>query len=55
MRFSPPRGAATWQVPEPSPEASLTILRGLKDKYQSHHGVFITDGALVAAVQHAHR
>merc|ERR1719498_1103843 len=42
-------------VPEPSPSASLTILRGLKEKYQSHHGVFITDAALVAAVQHAHR
>ena len=29
------------------PEASITILRGLKDKYQTHHGVHITDGALV--------
>ena len=42
-------------VPEPSVAASITILRGLKDKYQAHHGVFITDAALVAAVQHAHR
>ena len=42
-------------VPEPSPAASLTILRGLKEKYQLHHGVFITDAALVASVQHAHR
>ena len=42
-------------VPEPSPEASLTILRGLKEKYQLHHGVFITDAALVASVHHAHR
>ena len=42
-------------VPEPSPEASLTILRGLKEKYQLHHGVHITDAALVAAVSHAHR
>ena len=42
-------------VPEPSPEASLTILRGLKEKYQAHHGVHITDAALVASVQLAHR
>ena len=42
-------------VPEPTPAQSLTILRGLKDKYQAHHGVHITDGALHAAVQHAHR
>merc|ERR1719440_1647826 len=42
-------------VPEPSIGATLTIMRGLKEKYQLHHGVFITDAALVAAVQHAHR
>ena len=42
-------------VPEPSPAESITILRGLKEKYQAHHGVFITDAALVSAVQHAHR
>jgi len=42
-------------VPEPSITESLTIMRGLKDKYQAHHGVHITDGALVAAVMHAHR
>jgi len=42
-------------VPEPSIAESLTIMRGLKDKYQAHHGVHITDGALIAAVTHAHR
>ena len=42
-------------VPEPTPTQSLTILRGLKEKYQAHHGVHITDGALLAAVQMAHR
>jgi ATP-dependent Clp protease ATP-binding subunit ClpB len=40
-------------VPEPTPAQSLTILRGLKEKYQAHHGVHITDGALLAAVQMA--
>ncbi len=38
-------------VDEPSPEATLAILRGLKEKYEIHHGVQITDGALVAAVR----
>ena len=38
-------------VEEPSVEDAVTILRGLKDKYELHHGVHITDGALVAAVQ----
>jgi len=42
-------------VPEPTPEQSLTIMRGLKEKYEAHHGVRITDGALLASVQHAHR
>lgn len=34
---------------EPSVEATISILRGLKDKYESHHGVRITDESLVAA------
>ena len=34
------------QVGEPSPEDTLSILRGIKDKYETHHGVKITDGAL---------
>ena len=42
-------------VPEPSPEASLTILRGLKEKYEIHHGVQITDAALASSVTLAHR
>eukprot|EP00658_Telonema_sp_P-2_P034787 TRINITY_DN2538_c0_g1_i6.p1 TRINITY_DN2538_c0_g1~~TRINITY_DN2538_c0_g1_i6.p1 ORF type:complete len:725 (-),score=242.39 TRINITY_DN2538_c0_g1_i6:305-2479(-) len=36
-------------VPEPSVEDSISILRGLKDKYELHHGVFIRDEALVTA------
>ncbi len=37
-------------VSEPTPEDTLAILRGIKEKYELHHGVRITDGALVAAV-----
>jgi ATP-dependent Clp protease ATP-binding subunit ClpB len=36
-------------VGEPSVEATIAILRGLKERYEVHHGVKITDGALVAA------
>jgi ATP-dependent Clp protease ATP-binding subunit ClpB len=36
-------------VPEPSVEDTISILRGLKERYEVHHGVRITDGALVAA------
>ncbi len=35
---------------EPSEEDTISILRGLKEKYEIHHGIRITDGALVAAV-----
>jgi ATP-dependent Clp protease ATP-binding subunit ClpB len=42
-------------VPEPSVEDSISILRGLKDKYEQHHGVRITDSALVAAATLSHR
>ncbi|RDD60993.1 ATP-dependent chaperone ClpB [Ferruginivarius sediminum] len=38
-------------VTEPSVEESIAILRGLKEKYELHHGVRITDSALVAAAQ----
>lgn len=38
-------------VEEPSEEDTLAILRGIKDKYEVHNGVRITDGALVAAVK----
>ncbi len=37
-------------VSEPSPEEALQILHGLKDKYEAHHGVRITDEAMEAAV-----
>ncbi|MDX9757756.1 MAG: ATP-dependent chaperone ClpB [Bacteroidota bacterium] len=36
-------------IEEPSVEDSISILRGLKEKYELHHGVRITDGAIVAA------
>ncbi|MFT3987711.1 ATP-dependent chaperone ClpB [Aestuariivirga sp.] len=36
-------------VPEPTVEDSISILRGIKEKYELHHGVRITDSALVAA------
>jgi ATP-dependent Clp protease ATP-binding subunit ClpB len=38
-------------IGEPDEEDTISILRGLKDKYEVHHGVRITDGAIVAAVQ----
>ena len=38
-------------VPEPSVEDTISILRGLKERYEVHHGVRITDGAIVAAAQ----
>jgi ATP-dependent Clp protease ATP-binding subunit ClpB len=37
------------QVGEPSPADTIAILRGLKQRYETHHGVRITDGAIVAA------
>lgn len=42
-------------VDEPSVEDAITILRGLKEKYEVHHGIRITDSALVAAVKLSHR
>jgi ATP-dependent Clp protease ATP-binding subunit ClpB len=42
-------------VEEPSVEDTISILRGLKERYEVHHGVRITDGALVAAAQLSHR
>ncbi len=42
-------------VDEPSPADAITILRGLKEKYEVHHGVRIRDSALVAAVKLSHR
>jgi ATP-dependent Clp protease ATP-binding subunit ClpB len=42
-------------VSEPTVEDTISILRGLKDKYEQHHGVRITDSALVAATTLSHR
>jgi len=42
-------------IDEPSVEDTISILRGLKDKYEQHHGVRITDSALVAAATLSHR
>lgn len=43
------------QVGEPSVEATISILRGIKNKYEVHHGVRITDAALVAAATYSNR
>jgi len=43
------------QVAEPSVEETISILRGLRDRYETHHAVRITDGALVAAATLADR
>jgi ATP-dependent Clp protease ATP-binding subunit ClpC len=43
------------QVPEPSAEMSIEILKGLRDRYEAHHRVSITDGALAAAARLADR
>ncbi len=45
----------TVMVQEPSVEDAITIMRGLKEKYEVHHGVRITDSALIAAVKLSHR
>jgi len=45
----------TVMVDEPSVEDAITILRGLKEKYEVHHGVRITDSAIVSAVKLSHR
>jgi ATP-dependent Clp protease ATP-binding subunit ClpB len=45
----------TVMVDEPTVDETLTILRGLKEKYELHHGVRITDSALIAAVKLSHR
>ena len=42
-------------VDEPSVEATIAILRGLREKYELHHGVDITDPAIVAAAELSHR
>ena len=42
-------------VAEPSVEDTIAILRGLQEKYEAHHGVEITDPAIVAAAELSHR
>lgn len=42
-------------VGEPSEEDTISILRGLKERYEVHHGVRITDGAIIAAAQLSNR
>ena len=43
------------QVGEPSVEATIAILRGLKERYEVHHGVRVQDAAIVAAATLSHR
>ena len=42
-------------ITEPSVEDTISILRGLSERYEVHHGVRITDGAIIAAAQLSHR
>ncbi|CAG8445502.1 308_t:CDS:10 [Acaulospora morrowiae] len=42
-------------VAEPTPEETISILRGLKEKYEVHHGVRITDSAIVASATYSYR
>ena len=42
-------------VNEPSVPETISILRGIREKYEVHHGVRILDGALIAAAALAHR
>ncbi len=45
----------TVMVDEPSPEDAISILRGLKERYENHHRVRIQDDAIIAAVNLSHR
>mmetsp|Transcript_9956 Transcript_9956/g.23019 ORF Transcript_9956/g.23019 Transcript_9956/m.23019 type:complete len:878 (+) Transcript_9956:4240-6873(+) len=45
----------TVMVNEPTPEDAISILRGIKDKYELHHGVRVKDDAIIAAVQLSQR
>ena len=42
-------------IDEPNPEDAISILRGLKERYELHHGIRITDGAIVSAVTLSNR
>ncbi|QEY59548.1 ATP-dependent chaperone ClpB [Pseudomonas sp. C27(2019)] len=43
------------QIDEPTEEDTIAILRGLKERYEVHHGISITDGAIIAAAKLSHR
>ena len=45
----------TVMVDEPAPEEAISILRGLRERYENHHRVRIQDDAIIAAVQLSHR
>jgi ATP-dependent Clp protease ATP-binding subunit ClpB len=45
----------TIYIDEPSVEDTVSILRGIKEKYEVHHGIRISDGAIVAAANLSHR
>ncbi|HMB91997.1 MAG TPA: ATP-dependent chaperone ClpB [Rhodothermales bacterium] len=42
-------------VDEPTVEDTISILRGIKDRYEVHHGIHITDGAIISAAELSHR
>jgi ATP-dependent Clp protease ATP-binding subunit ClpB len=42
-------------IEQPTPEDTVSILRGLKPRYETHHGVRIRDEALLAAAKLSHR
>ena len=48
-------GSSRSSSSEPTVEDTISILRGIKEKYELHHGVRITDSALVAAATLSHR
>ena len=43
------------QIDEPSVEDTISIIRGLKDRFEAHHGVHISDSAIIAAATYANR
>ena len=45
----------TVMIDEPTLEDAISILRGIKDKYELHHGIRVKDNAIIAAVQLSHR
>ena len=46
-----PSVETTWQVPEPTVDETIQILKGLRERYEIHHKLRYTDEALVAAAQ----